>query len=325
MSDRATEQLRRVLQVLPQLADGNEHALAEVAARAGMDVETLRSDLVTLISRENEPGGFVEGVQLYLEGERVSLVSSSFRRPMRLTVSELCALELGLAMLSGERPPDEQRAIERARGRLREVIARLPAEPLPDPVRHAEVGAAIDVEHLAAVRTALRDRRKLSLAYRAAGAVETTERIVCPYALAVVSGMFYVVAFCDSSDGVRIFRLDRVESAVVTADGFERPADFTVDGVLTGGKAFHSEGEVREATVRYSPRIARWIAEREGRQLEADGGLTISHPVADSEWLIGHVLQYGPDAEVVEPETTRAAVAGRLLAMRDNCQTPMRD
>jgi predicted DNA-binding transcriptional regulator YafY len=98
-----------------------------------------------------------------------------------------------------------------------------------------------------------------------------------------------------------------------------------VDGVFADGKAFLTAGAVSEATVRYSPRIARWIAEREGRQLEADGGLRISHPVADSEWLIGHVLQYGPDAEVIEPEATRAAVASRLREMRENCQTPTRD
>jgi hypothetical protein len=48
--------------------------------------------------------------------------------------------------------------------------------------------------------------------------------------------------------------------------------------------------------VKYSPKIARWIAEREGVELDADGSLTIEHPLADQEWGVRHVLQYGPDA-----------------------------
>jgi predicted DNA-binding transcriptional regulator YafY len=68
-------------------------------------------------------------------------------------------------------------------------------------------------------------------------------------------------------------------------------------------------------TVRYSPRIARWIAEREGRTLDQDGSITIEHPMADEHWAVRHVLQYGPEAEVLEPESLRDAVHERLVAM----------
>jgi predicted DNA-binding transcriptional regulator YafY len=65
-------------------------------------------------------------------------------------------------------------------------------------------------------------------------------------------------------------------------------------------------------TVRYSPRIARWVAEREGLQLAEDGSLTMEHPVADESWAVRHVLQYGPDAEVLAPAAMRELVADRL-------------
>jgi proteasome accessory factor C len=68
-------------------------------------------------------------------------------------------------------------------------------------------------------------------------------------------------------------------------------------------------------TIRYSPAIARWIAEREGRELEAGGGLTLELPCADAEWAVRHVLQYGPDAEVLAPAEIRMAVRQRLDAM----------
>jgi predicted DNA-binding transcriptional regulator YafY len=67
--------------------------------------------------------------------------------------------------------------------------------------------------------------------------------------------------------------------------------------------------------VRYSPRIARWIAEREGLSLAEDGSLTVEHPLADAEWGIRHVLQYGPDAEVLEPLDLRNEIVKRLGRM----------
>ena len=68
-------------------------------------------------------------------------------------------------------------------------------------------------------------------------------------------------------------------------------------------------------TVRYSPRIARWIAEREEKPLDTDGSLTLEHPVADVHWAVRHVLQYGRDAEVLAPERVRTAVRERLAEL----------
>jgi predicted DNA-binding transcriptional regulator YafY len=74
-------------------------------------------------------------------------------------------------------------------------------------------------------------------------------------------------------------------------------------------------GDAGTVTIRYSPAIARWIAEREGRELEAGGGLTLELPCADTDWAVRHVLQYGPDAEVLAPAEIRMAVRQRLDAM----------
>ena len=41
----------------------------------------------------------------------------------------------------------------------------------------------------------------------------------------------------------------------------------------------------------------------------------IEHPVHDLGWAVRHVLQYGPDAEVLAPAEMRALVAERLDEM----------
>ena len=49
--------------------------------------------------------------------------------------------------------------------------------------------------------------------------------------------------------------------------------------------------------------------------MEADGSLTVDHPLVDMQWGVRHVLQYGPDAEVLEPAEVREDVARRLAAL----------
>ena len=68
-------------------------------------------------------------------------------------------------------------------------------------------------------------------------------------------------------------------------------------------------------TVRYSPRIARWVAEREGAKLAADGSVTLEHVVADDAWAVRHVLQYGPEAEILAPEELREKLVGELKGL----------
>ena len=125
-----------------------------------------------------------------------------------------------------------------------------------------------------------------------------------------------MVAHCEGSDGVRVFRLDRIREAEVLDEEFEVPADFRLDDIVREGRVFRAERPAR-LVVRYSPAIARWIAEREGKEADvaADGSLTIGHPLADHDWAVRHVLQYGPDAEVLEPAEVREAVRARLRAM----------
>lgn len=67
--------------------------------------------------------------------------------------------------------------------------------------------------------------------------------------------------------------------------------------------------------VRYSPRIARWIAEREGKTLSADGSLEMEHPLADRAWAVRHVLQYGAEAEILAPADVRDMVRKTLAAL----------
>ena len=314
MAETAAAQLHRILHLIPHLADGELHPLAEVADKARVPETTVLRDLQSISERFEAPGGFVEGLQIYIEPEGVSVHSNHLLRPMRLTRGELCALELGLTMLRRERTPEEHRAIDGALARLREAIVRLPRDDTGDAVTASAPVPPGRLEHLRTFREAQRGHRKVRLRYRGGGDRESSQRIICPHAIVFASGMWYTVAHCESSDGVRFFRLDRVEDVHLLDARFQPAPQASVEEIVRQGRAFRGDG-AGTLTLRYSARIAHWIAEREGKPLAEDGTLTVEHPLADTDWAVRHVLQYGPDVEVLAPGSVREAVVTRLRVL----------
>ena len=105
-------------------------------------------------------------------------------------------------------------------------------------------------------------------------------------------------------DGRELVRVDRIERVTLLDQRYELPEGFTVDQVLDDHRAFIGEPAAR-VRIRYAAMIARWIAERAGKELDNKGCLVMDHPLGDPEWAVRHVLQYGPDAEVLEPVEVR--------------------
>lgn len=316
MADTAATQLKRLLTLIPRLADGEEHPIVDVATIVGISPGQLIDDLQSLVERFDAPGGFVDGVQIYQDGKNVSVFTQHFRRPMRLTMSELCALELGLAIVRSERTAEDAGPTDRALERLRGVITHVPGDEHLAGLREASLEPTNgDPVHLGVLREAVRGRRKVRLLYKKGGESQPKRRTICPYTLVYTSGMWYVVAHCERAKALRVFRLDRVVEAESGVETYDVPASFSVERVMEQAKAFIKDQPVEKLRVRYSPRIARWIAEREGKELAKDGSLEMEYPLADRAWAVRHVLQYGAEAEVLAPADVREMVKVTLTKM----------
>jgi predicted DNA-binding transcriptional regulator YafY len=319
LTETALHQLRRLLEVLPHLAGGDDIPIDDLLARTGLPFETLRDDVYALITRYDDPAGFVEGVQLYFTAEHMSAVSEAFRRPMRLVATEVCAIALGLSVLAHLRPPDERAVIERARTRLRGVMASIGNDPLLEGIA-ATLHEGGTLATLHTVRAALTAREVLRMTYRKPDALTAEPREIEPYALVASGARLYVVAHCRRAHALRLFRVDRIQTAEPTGEQFTLPGDFSLDQVLARGKAF-LQGAHDLLVVRYAPAIARWIAEREGVECDADGSVTLSHPLADPMWAMRHVAQYAGDAELLAPASLRTQLRERLAQLREALTT----
>ena len=103
-----------------------------------------------------------------------------------------------------------------------------------------------------------------------------------------------------TSDGERSFRVDRMRSATLTRQKFEPRPEFERSGF----------SDAFTARVWYSEVVARWQVEQGARPLE-DGSAVRDREVGSPEWLVGEMLSFRGEAEVLEPADLRALVAKR--------------
>lgn len=172
----------------------------------------------------------------------------------------------------------------------------------------ADLGLA--AEDLEEVFRAVTERRRIEFEYH-----ERPRRLE-PYGLVHRRGHWYVVG--QSSDGMRVFRVDRMGGLVVDeeADAFRRPKGFRVSHELARYPWEAGTDELR-VLVRFDPRVAWWARRQVGDadlRDEEDGGLVAELQVANPEAFIGWILSFEDAAEILEPAEMRSRLVERVGA-----------
>jgi predicted DNA-binding transcriptional regulator YafY len=327
MPEASSTRLDRILHMLPLAAREAGVSIQHLAEALGCTAAEIVADLNEITEREfYRPGGSVDPLQILIERDRVRVFTTGeFKRPVRLSPRETLALGLGLRMLAAEAHAEEREYLLELASSLEAALATPPMDELRGPaprysVREERRAPSLELapptpllfddeargdDLLPIVADAIRDRRRLRLRYVKPGIATPEVRDVSPYRLVHSEGEWYVLAHDNDRNAMRSFRMDRALDAAPTGETFDMPASFDPRTYVSAdGKLFWSRDE-EDAWVRYSPRIARWIVERTGIPADADGSVTIRHRVADARWLVRHVLQYGAEAEVVEPASLR--------------------
>jgi predicted DNA-binding transcriptional regulator YafY len=307
--------LERLLYILPAAAGADGVALDELAERLGVTRKEILRDLEEATARAYyHPAGSTEDFEIRLEGERVSVWSpAEFQRPVRLSGQETLALGLGLRTLAAEAEEPRRSEILALAARLERDLASPALEthtvaPVRDEVSAFGIELGAD-EFRGAVAEAAQMRVRCRILYLKPGEDTPRERTLEPYALVYGRGAWYVLGHDSLRSAIRVFRMDRILEAHLTEERFEVPEGFDPAHHIGGGDRAFTFDEHETAKVKYSARVARWVAEGAHREATADGGVILDHRVADPRWIVRHVLQYGGDAELTEPAGLRDRVA----------------
>ncbi|MER5264251.1 YafY family protein [Actinosynnema sp. NPDC002837] len=309
----ATDRLPRLLALVPYLLARPGIPIDEVAADFEVTPKQIRKDL-ELLWMCGLPGyGPGDLIDLSFEGETVTVTfDAGMSRPLRLTAAEATSLLVALRALVETPGVADQDAVQRAVAKIEAAVGQ--AQPAG-----VAVGLALrEAPETARVRDAVSDGvrrgRALHLRYYTPSRDEITARVVDPMRMLLVEGRGYLEAWCRAADGVRLFRLDRIDAVDVLAEPAAPPPHATPTDTSEG--LFQPDPSQRTAVLVLEP-DARWVAEyypTDGLVELPEGRARVLMRYADTAWMVRLLLGLGGEAHVEQPPDLVAEVARQAEA-----------
>jgi predicted DNA-binding transcriptional regulator YafY len=203
----------RLFDLVTALRDGRLHRAQDLAERLEVSVRTIYRDMETL-----------QASGIPVEGERgvgYMLTAPVTLPPLNLTLLELEALELGMAVVAEAADPELQKA---ARSLAAKIDAVIPDDRAPPRAGwgfavHPFADAARGFRHMPSLRAAIRARQKLDLAYRNAEGTPTS-RIIRPLQMEYWGRVWTLSAWDETRGDFRTFRIDRIEQVTARPELF---------------------------------------------------------------------------------------------------------
>ena len=297
-------QLSRLLALLPWLQTHPGAEIGEIAREFGVSEQRLRRELDLLWVCGLPGHGPGDLIDFAFEGDTVTVIQDAgVERPLRLTADEALALVVALRALAETPGLTSRDALDRALAKVEAAAGAAAA-----PAGRVEVAVEGEERVLPVVQRALDEGRRLHLSYYVPARDETTDRDVDPMRVLVVDGRTYLEGWCRRTEGVRLFRLDRVDDVEVLDVPAEPPPDAEPRDVTQG--LFRPAPDALLVTLALRP-AAAWVADYhpcESVQESSDGGLVVRMRVADPAWARRLALRLGPHGRVLSPPELASAV-----------------
>jgi len=288
----------------------------EIANFCGVTKRTTYRDLKALED--------VLKIPIWQEGIRRGIVEGHFLPPIRFTVPE--ALNVFLAarlMLNYARRYDPNMASIFTK--LNSIVSAPLREDIQKTLEWMQRQPRNDkyLQVLATLAEAWVSRRSVSIAYRALGAKKAAERIIEPYFIepAAIGHASYVIAYYHRTKSLRIFKIERIESAEITSETYVIPSDFNASAYLSSSWGIEAGGEVKTIRLKFVPEVSRLMEETiwhpsQVVEKQRDGSLIMTLKVTDTYELLSWILGWGEKMEVLEPPEIREAIIETAEAVR---------
>lgn len=220
MAQAAPSRLSRLLALVPYFLAHDGISIDQAAADLGVTERQLTKDLEQL---------FVCGLPGYYPDDLIEVefseghvhvgFTAGMDRPLRLTPTEASILLVALRALVDTPGVLDREAAGRAIAKIEQAVG----APAPGaaggsglaPLTSASGDDLTESPRYRIVREAVRSSRALTLNYYSASRDVVTRRIIDPISLQAVDGHTYLQAWCRESEGVRLFRFDRIDEAVM--------------------------------------------------------------------------------------------------------------
>jgi predicted DNA-binding transcriptional regulator YafY len=259
-----------------------------------------------------------------------SLMKGYFLPPLSFTTDEATMLLLGSDFMA-QNFDAQYRAAAQSAGRKIEGV--LP-EKLRDEVHYLQnsirflVGSAGALENspkgetLQSLRRAIIQKTTVRFRYHTRfagdGKSEQNTRAADPYGLVHFLGAWHLLAYCHLRQGIRNFRLDRMENLELLEKTFSRPGNFIMQE--------SGRDDTRNVVVRvlFDEEVKRWVQESRSfyvkSEEETPSGLLVTLRARQESEVLQWLLSWGRHVRVLEPESLRQRLVEEAEGMLRNNQ-----
>jgi len=311
--------LVRLLNMVPYFTANPRVSYAKAAADLGVTRKQLEQDLNQLWLCGLPGYGPGDLIDFEFSGDTIDVTfSAGMDVPLRLTSTEATGLLVALRALADIPGVVDPAAARSAIAKI-ETAAGTMADD--DAVAAVEEPAPAESDAAAAVRSAVRDARALSIVYYSASRDTLSSRVVDPIRVVLVGDHSYLEAWSREAEGVRLFRFDRIVEAEVLDEASAPPRPAVEAPPNTA--LFDADPALPAARVLVSPRAA-WMLEYFPMRVVTelpDGSCEAAMTYAAEEWMARLILGFGADVRVLAPDSLAARVrqaAGQALAAYDH-------
>lgn len=308
---------RRFVWTLARLRSGQPFKATDLAREFEIGIRTAYRDLDFLRDQLGNDFGYDRSQGSY----RVS--GSASLPPILMSRGEVVALYFAEKVLAQYRGTPFEADVAGAFAKIQAVMPEQ-VRVFPDRVLSylsLDLGPLPTAEPAVFTRVvdALTRRRRLLIRYRSLSGGRTLDRVIEPYRVFNLSGVWYTAAFDHRRHAVRDFALHRMRTATLTEEPFEPDPTFDLKAYMADAFRIEKGARAVNVAIRFAARQARWIRERPWHrsariQERLDGGCVLRMRVAVTSELRRFVMQFGSEAEVLAPKTLRSAVANDLRA-----------
>jgi len=315
------DRLERFYKIDQLLKERGVVSFAVFKEKLGMSRASLKRDLEYMRSRFHAPIEYDRKANGYrfvepAGGPRYELPGLWF------SSSEVLALLTTLQLLANLQPGLLDRQLAPVVTRLRDILGG-GDHSWEEVVRRIRIfqpeRRLTDPEHFSTIALAVIRRSRVWIRHYNRRENRQTERVISPQRLIHYRDNWYVDGYCHLREDLRSFAVDAILEAELRDGRMRIVPDVELDEHLGAGYGIFPGREVEWATIKFSPEAARWVSKQnwhpgQKSRTEQDGSYVLEVPYAKDEELVMEVLKFGPDAEVLSPDSLRARVAGRLDA-----------
>ncbi|WP_434310759.1 helix-turn-helix transcriptional regulator [Hominifimenecus sp. rT4P-3] len=143
-----------------------------------------------------------------------------------------------------------------------------------------------------------------------------SDRVIQPLKLSYKSMSWYLKAYCTEKQEYRIFKLTRIIDLEVLADSFCKSSFPEFDE--TPSQAYHT------IVLRFPRHMSYRVYDEFDRtrvSKKENGDFIVSAEMPEDEWLIGYLLSFGTQVDIIEPAYLKDIVAEQAKKIYDKYKT----